>query len=206
MAYQSNNNKGLRLPRNKKEWITFIIIVLVTLAVSGFEGLSSLFTNQTTTVNPSDQNTSLVENFDGTNFSIFQPMEHIPVEFVKAVDGDTAVVELNGYQIRLRYLMIDTPEIGDSPQPFALDARDRNRQLLSQAQNITIAFDQGPKTDNYDRALVYVYADGVSILETLLQEGLASVRYVNPPNNSLEDQFRNIQRQAQDQSLGIWSN
>lgn len=201
-----SSNRQLRFPRSRREWISFIIIILVTLAVSGFDGVRDLFNSGSNTVSDQTVSSSLTQSFTGENFEIFTPLVQIPVAYERSVDGDTAILSINGHEIRVRYLMIDTPEIGDNPQPFALDARKRNQDLLQEASQVTIAFDKGPKTDNYGRGLVYIYADGINISETLLEEGLASVRYVNPPNNSLESTYREIQKQAENKGIGIWSN
>ncbi|MEA0554162.1 thermonuclease family protein [Lysinibacillus irui] len=41
--------------------------------------------------------------------------------------------------------------------------------------------------------------------ESLLDEGLAVVRYILKPNKTFEDDFRAIQQKAQEAKLTIWS-
>ena len=41
--------------------------------------------------------------------------------------------------------------------------------------------------------------------ETLVQEGLASVDYVHPPNDKYEDLLKEAEQQAKNEGLGIWS-
>lgn len=132
----------------------------------------------------------------------------IDVQFISANDGDTMSVKMDGQKQRVRLLMIDTPEMnydkGD-PMPYAEDAKQLTTQLLEEAESVQLLFDKGPETDKYDRLLAYVFVDGVSLHEVLLNEGLAAVRYVNKPNNSLEEELREIQQQAEAKKLNIWA-
>ena len=124
----------------------------------------------------------------------------IDVKFLNANDGDTFNVEMDGKKQRVRLLMIDTPEMnydkGD-PMPYAEQAKALTVQLLEQANSVQLLFDKGLQTDKYDRYLAYVFIDGVSLHEILLSEGLAAVRYVNKPNDTLESELLQIQDEAE---------
>lgn len=48
-------------------------------------------------------------------------------EVSRIIDGDTIEVNINGDSYRVRYIGIDTPEIGE---PFADEATDKNRELV----------------------------------------------------------------------------
>lgn len=124
------------------------------------------------------------------------------------IDGDTTRFNYNGQSESFRYLIIDTPELNTStgdPEPFAVEAADRTQELLENAETIEVEFDVGPKTDHHGRYLAYIYADGEMINERLVREGLASVRYLNPPNNSRQQQLEDAERLAKEEGLGIWS-
>ena len=134
--------------------------------------------------------------------------ELIDVEFISANDGDTMNVKMDGEKQRVRLLMIDTPEMNynkGEPMPYAEQAKEFTTNLMNDAENVQLLFDVGPEIDNYDRLLAYVFVDGVSLHELLLNEGLAAVRYVNKPNNTLESQLRNIQAQAEEERINIWA-
>ena len=149
-----------------------------------------------------------IKAFTGTNYQVLPKGQKIPVNFVRIVDGDTVVLSLNGHEFRTRYLMIDTPESvkeGLKPQPYGKDAAHRNQELLTNAKQVSLEFDKGPYADDYDRALAYVYADDKLVSLELVKEGLASVSYVNPPNNSQEKTLRQAQKQAKTAKKGIWS-
>lgn len=124
------------------------------------------------------------------------------------IDGDTTRFNFEGQSESFRYLIIDTPEVNTdsgTPEPYAVEAADRVEELLIEADTIEVEFDVGPTTDDYDRFLVYVYADGEMINEVLLREGLATVRYANPPNTSYLEQFEEAEEQAKNDNAGMWS-
>ena len=124
------------------------------------------------------------------------------------IDGDTTRFNFNGSSESFRYLIIDTPEIrtdSGTPEPYAVEAGDRVRELLTEADTIEVEFDVGPMTDDYDRYLAYVYADGEMVNEILVREGLATVRYANPPNTSHLDVLEEAESTAQKENAGLWS-
>lgn len=130
------------------------------------------------------------------------------VDFIKAYDGDTIQASINGGKEKIRLLMVDTPEMNynkGEAQPFAEEARDYTIKLLENANKIEAVYDVGPETDNYDRLLAYVFVDDVLLQESLLKEGLAAVRFIHKPNNTFEDEFRDIQQDAEQEKLNIWS-
>ncbi|MGG2109527.1 MULTISPECIES: thermonuclease family protein [Lysinibacillus] len=130
------------------------------------------------------------------------------VDFIKAYDGDTIQATINGQKEKIRLLMVDTPEMNynkGEAQPFAEEAKDYTIKLLENAKKIEAVYDVGPETDNYDRLLAYVFVDDVLLQESLLKEGLAAVRFIHKPNNTFEDEFRDIQQEAEQEKLNIWS-
>ncbi|MEG0258543.1 MAG: thermonuclease family protein [Lysinibacillus sp.] len=130
------------------------------------------------------------------------------VDYIKAYDGDTIQVMMDGKKEKIRLLMVDTPEMRhkeDGVQPFAQEATDHTVELMENARKIEAVFDVEPETDNYDRLLAYVFVDNVLLQESLLNEGLAAVRFIHKPNNTFEETFKEIQKGAQQQKLNIWS-
>lgn len=131
----------------------------------------------------------------------------IPVELVRIIDGDTIKVIYNGKEQNLRYLLIDTPELNhkqQGKQPFAEEATKRNDELLKSGK-LEIEFDIGEREDKYGRLLAYVYIDGKSVQQKLVEEGLARVAYIYPPNTKHLDPFKEAEKKAQQAGIGIWS-
>lgn len=130
-----------------------------------------------------------------------------PVELVRVHDGDTIWVKYEGEERKIRYLLVDTPELNHKEkgtQPFAKEAKNRNEELLKSGQ-IEIEFDVGDKEDKYGRLLAYVYVDGESVQEKLIAEGLARVGYIYEPNSTHLESFKAAEEQAKNAETGIWS-
>lgn len=131
------------------------------------------------------------------------------VTFVKHIDGDTSKFNINGKEITVRYLLIDTPETvkPNTPvQPYGKEASDFTKKALTNAHKITLDFDKtGNGGDKYNRTLAYVYVDGKDLNEELVKKGLARVAYVYKPNTKNESKYLKAQEYAKNHHLGIWS-
>lgn len=123
------------------------------------------------------------------------PANSYQVENAKVIDGDT--IELPTGQ-RLRYIGIDTPEIGE---PFAQEAKQFNQALLK-GNSITISFDK-ENTDKYGRLLGYCFIGETFINAELVKEGLA-VTYNKPPNVKYAALLNGLQNQAKKEKKGLW--
>ncbi|MBD7985532.1 thermonuclease family protein [Sporosarcina sp. Sa2YVA2] len=131
----------------------------------------------------------------------------IPVELVKTIDGDTIKIMYDGKEQNVRYLLIDTPETNHprlGKQPYGEQAKQRNQELMNSGK-LEIEFDIGEKYDKYGRLLAYIYIDGESVQKKLLEEGLARVAYVYPPNTRHLDPFEKAQQRAKKAGIGIWT-
>ncbi|OMP68048.1 thermonuclease family protein [Domibacillus epiphyticus] len=137
----------------------------------------------------------------------------IPAMLVRPVDGDTAVFAFdadgdgNDEEFSARFLLIDTPETRHpqlGKQPLGEEAKKRTEELL-ESGDVTIEFDVGQRLDKYDRILVYVYVNGKSVQETLLEEGMARVAYIYPPNTRYLNDFEIKQETAKKKEIGIWA-
>lgn len=161
---------------------------------------------------PADENATTSSNQQGA-ISIAEVEEktgneRFAVDFIKAYDGDTIQALVDGQKQKIRLLMVDTPEMnyqkGD-PQPYAQEAMDYTVKLMENARKIEAVYDVGSEKDKYDRLLAYVFVDDVLLQESLLNEGLAAVRFTYKPNNTFEEEFRAIEQIAQEKKLNIWS-
>jgi micrococcal nuclease len=131
----------------------------------------------------------------------------IEISVLEVIDGDTIRAKVNGKEEKIRFLLIDTPEINhskiDESQPFALDAKKFTKQMLQNGK-VEIELDVNER-DKYGRILAYVYVNDQSVQEELLKRGLARVAYIFPPNTKYVDRFQQIQKEAQAKEAGIWS-
>ncbi|MEM9457143.1 MAG: thermonuclease family protein [Myxococcota bacterium] len=115
------------------------------------------------------------------------------------IDGDTIQLATGE---RVRYLLVDTPELSPSPECFGLEAADFNREAV-EGRTVTLSYDS-ECTDRFDRLLAYVDVDGRSINELLLTRGFACVLQIPPNGDERVDEYRRLEQQAQDGRVGIW--
>lgn len=142
----------------------------------------------------------------GENGTSTDTGERIDVELISVIDGDTIRILMDGQEETVRYLLIDTPETNQAqsgPQPLGPEATAENKRLL-ESGNVSVELDVGDRYDQYDRLLAYVYADGTSVQEHLLESGLARIAYVFPPNTSKLEEFKEAEQLAKDTEIGIW--
>lgn len=133
----------------------------------------------------------------------------ISAKITRVVDGDTMKVTLKHEQSSeetIRLLLIDTPETvhpDKEVQPFGPEASAYAKKILEN-QDVELEIDVSER-DKYGRLLVYLWIGDQMFNEMLLEEGLARVAYVIPPNIKYIDQFRDIQQKSQKSGKGIWS-
>jgi micrococcal nuclease len=114
------------------------------------------------------------------------------------IDGDT--IHVNG-TLRVRYLGIDTPEIGE---PYYQQVKEENSRLLS-GKIITLETDL-TNEDFHGRLLRYVRADKIFVNLELVRLGYAFVySRTKFPDNKYYDLFKSALDEAVLKSKGIWS-
>jgi micrococcal nuclease len=131
-------------------------------------------------------------------------------------DGDTIRVDVLGQESRVRYIGIDTPEIGfdDRPaEPFAEEATTANAALVE--DELVVLETDVSETDDFGRLLRYVWlapADTAGsgtgtwrlVNLELVESGLAEARDY-PPDTKYSDLFDDAESAARAAGLGIWA-
>lgn len=182
--------------------IIFNIIIIIVLTYLGIDFLGEQSDNKSESKDKESLSVT-------TEYAVKETGSELKeIKYLNTYDGDTFQILYNGSKEKVRLLMVDTPEMNhpkDGKQPFAAEATEFTKDLLQNAKKIEALEDKGPSRDNYDRLLLYVFVDGVLIQEELLRNGYAAVRYIHKPNNSLEQEFREIEETAKNKKLNIWS-
>ncbi len=93
----------------------------------------------------------------------------------RVIDGDTIEVVVNGKVERVRYIGMDTPEVGESGFQSATEA---NRRLV-EGKQIVMERDRRNR-DNYKRLLRYVWVGRTFVNAQLVKMGKAKVMVVEP--------------------------
>ncbi len=143
------------------------------------------------------------------------PTGSVKATIERVVDGDTMKLKLDesGETVTLRLLLVDTPESvkkGVDPQPYSIEASNFAKETLASGDTVYIEYDEGDKTDKYDRHLGYLWfysnddSKWLMFNEELIAEGYARVGYVYSQRRHLED-FNKAQDYAKSNNLNIWS-
>jgi micrococcal nuclease len=132
----------------------------------------------------------------------------LPPSVVQVFDGDTIELTEGGRKRKIRYLLIDTPELHHPSRPaeeLGEDARSFNALLLSKGQ-IRLEYDRELE-DKYGRLLAYVFVGNSSgeifISEELVRYGLA-LPMVIPPNDKYALRVFRAMEEARNEKRGLW--
>ena len=134
----------------------------------------------------------------------------------RVVDGDTAVITVDGAERRVRFLGVDTPETVHPNKPeqfYGKEASNFTKQTLT-GKRVWLEYDKSPQ-DRYNRHLAYIWtAKPRSINDEtmrrdmfnakLLLGGYAKVLIIRP-NNRYAKQFAEFESEARSSRRGLWS-
>ena len=142
-----------------------------------------------------------VENITGGELAPSAAEQDRPVAeeigpVTRVVDGDTIYVELDGKNVSIRFLQMNTPE---RDQPCYTDASEANKQLV-EGKTVRLVPDK-ELVDRYDRLLRFVYVDDVLVNRVLVEQGFAEV-VLYPPNDAHYDEFVGLEAKAAAAGLG----
>jgi micrococcal nuclease len=121
------------------------------------------------------------------------------VTVTRVIDGDTIEVSLAGTICKVRYIGIDTPELGE---PGADEATEANRQLV-EGEDVRLEKDIS-ETDKYGRLLRYVYVGDTFVNAELVKYGLAWANAYEP-DIKYQGDFEELEAKAREAGLGIWA-
>ena len=130
----------------------------------------------------------------------------VKAEFFKCTDGDTAVFKIDGVREIVRLLVINTPEIKDIPESYAIDAKEYTEYVLSHAEEIYLQTDK--KSDLRDsterrRLLCWVWTDKELLNYNLVRLGYAKVQYVQSEKLRYLKNLRYAEELAKEEGLRI---
>lgn len=128
----------------------------------------------------------------------------VKAHVIRAVDGDTALVRLDGATEYVRYIGIDTPETVKpgtpvecgGPRASAFDHR------LVDGRTVRLVFDR-ERRDDYGRLLAYVHVNGRFVNAALVRGGYARPMPY-PPNTGHAGLFARLANRAGRRGVGLW--
>ena len=190
-------NKNITLEDIKRIGPVKFVLLVIVAAILYFSGLDS----------------SLVfNNGDSGNVDASDIVQGI---VARVIDGDTAVIRVNGEDRRVRFLGVDTPETvhpTKGVQPYGKEASNLTKESLT-GRNVWLEYDKNP-TDRYNRHLAYIWLSKPTQINNetirhnmynaiLLAGGYAKVMIIKP-NNRYEKLFKEIESEAKKSKLGMW--
>ncbi|MBU0680131.1 MAG: thermonuclease family protein [Proteobacteria bacterium] len=112
-------------------------------------------------------------------------------------DGDTVKAICNGREVKIRLYGVDTPE---KKQSFGEQATQYTQQaVLNKIVDVQVL-----DTDRYGRSVAVVKEGSFNLNEMLVKNGFAWV-YGKYCKESFCNEFKNYEKQAQQQRIGLWS-
>ena len=137
----------------------------------------------------------------------------VEAKVTKMLDGDTLKVTLsNGFIIKVRLLLIDSPEYKKAKidqQLYGYEALQFGEANLKEGDIVYLEFEGDVVKDKYDRHLAYVWyknSEGKYLLynEEIVRIGLAKIAYIFTQNKYL-NRILSAQDEARAKKLNIWS-
>jgi endonuclease YncB( thermonuclease family) len=117
-------------------------------------------------------------------------------QVTNVVDGDTIDVMIDGEEVRVRYVGVNTPERDEVCYSEAVDA---NRRLV-QGQTVTLVRDTS-ETDRYGRLLRYIYVGNTFVNQVLVEQGYAEA-VLYDPDDQYFNAFSRLEQAAANAGLG----
>ncbi len=182
-------------------------------------GKQNTITNQTQIKDSTSSNNQITvesnNSYQSSSASKEVPKGSVKATVERVVDGDTMKLKIDKTKevVTLRLLLVDTPESvkkGIDPQPYSVEASNFAKNTLASGDTVYIEYDEGDKTDKYDRHLGYLWyyskdnSNWQMFNEKLISEGYARVGYVYSQKRHLDKLYK-AQDYAKSNKLNIWS-
>ncbi len=169
------------------------------------QGLSMAEARERYRINELAARYKYAEDFSKMIRQVPERAEEVTARVVEVVDGDTIVVEKNsGEAVAVRYIGMDTPELGRDRRPsecLAEAAREANAALVYGREVVLTSDVRGE--DRYGRWLRYVTVAGVDVGEELVRSGYARAIQIYP-NLARAETYEALENNAQANDIGIW--
>jgi micrococcal nuclease len=117
----------------------------------------------------------------------------------KVVNADTIDVAIDNQTFPVRYIGMDTPEMGD---PMGLQAKTQNATYVEE-KSVTLYRDKS-ETDKYNRLLRYVFVGDLFVNYEMVKTEYAEAKSYDP-DTACDNYFTQAQNEAMAASLGLWA-
>jgi len=127
---------------------------------------------------------------------------------LRVVDGDTVVLLMEGKQVKVRLIGVDTPETVHPSKPVQFYGKEASKFTgnLLLGESVYLEYEPGSsRRDKYGRTLAYLYRapDGLFINLEIVRQGYGHAYTVYPFRYL--DLFREYEKQAREAGRGLWA-
>ncbi len=119
------------------------------------------------------------------------------------VDGDTLRLDVDGVELRVRLIGIDTPEVYPELECFGEEATAELERLAPVGSTLQYAYDRDPR-DPYDRNLLYLTSDDGTFINLAMVENGFAFAVLFEPNDAYWPELQDAERSARDAGRGLW--
>lgn len=116
----------------------------------------------------------------------------------RVLDGDT--IDLEGGE-RVRYLLVDTPELGDC---YGEEARQYNNDLVA-GKEVELVYDPDGCRDAFGRLLARISVGGREVNSLLVERGFACTLFIPPAGAELAADYEDLEQLSREAGRGMWS-
>lgn len=124
----------------------------------------------------------------------------------RVIDGDTVILNMDRKSVRVRLIGVDTPETVHPSKPVQAYGKEASNFLtnLLKGEKVYVESKPDEKTDEYGRALFYLYRapDGLFVNLEIVRQGYGHA-YTHFPFKHME-LFRYYEREARKAARGLW--
>jgi len=135
---------------------------------------------------------------------LIQYIKPVSATCIRAVDGDTIIVNIAGVKERVRLIGVDTPETKHPRKPvqhFGKEAYNFTWRM-AEGKKVRLEFDQNQR-DKYKRLLAYVYLENGTFLNAeIVKQGYGHA-YTKFPFKYMQE-FGIYEKEARIRKRGLW--
>ena len=130
-------------------------------------------------------------------------------DYIKCIDGDTAIFKINDIEVEIDFYGVDTPESVVPNEPIEFmgeEARKHTCSLLANAETFYLEHDFTvlmKDSKKYQKGKAWVFVDDKLLQESIVENGLGKVAY-HDDNYEYSKILLEAQEKAQANFLGIW--
>lgn len=148
-----------------------------------------------------------VQSSDVPSIDKFNTLNSQAYDVSDVIDGDTIAVTIDGAQVKVRLVGVDTPETVHPTKPveaYGKEASSFLKNLLKGEKVYLQREESGQSADVYGRQLYYVYRapDGLFVNAEIIRQGYGHA-YTNYPFKYL-NQFKQLEQFAREKQKGLW--